>query len=136
MKIFVKVGLLLALIVTRGSAIRCYVCEYSSDTSDNSCPGPNIDDQYLKTCPAGQDHCLTSVSSAGGDRWLLIRGCSPTTAGYSCRPLRTQENSGVEVCCSYCSKDGCNNGNSGSLVQASLVTLLLAMFGALALIKW
>ncbi|XP_076818087.1 uncharacterized protein LOC143463492 [Clavelina lepadiformis] len=134
MKIFIEVAIFLFLFVVQGSTIRCYECQYNSVTTDNSCYGPNIDDQYLKTCPAGQDHCLTSVgkaSAAGVDAVAIVRQCSPTTAGTSC-----QTQTGVQACVYFCSKDGCNNGNSGSLVQASLVTLLLAMFGALALIKW
>ncbi|CAK8679707.1 unnamed protein product [Clavelina lepadiformis] len=134
MKIFIEVAIFLFLFVVQGSAIRCYECQYISDASNNSCYGPNIDDQYMQTCPAGQDHCLTSVaktSAAGVDAVAIIRQCSPTTAGTSC-----QTQSGVQACVYFCSEDGCNTGNGGSLVQASLVTLLLAMVGALALIKW
>ncbi|CAK8679846.1 U-scoloptoxin(05)-Er1a-like [Clavelina lepadiformis] len=135
MKSFVKVGLLLALLVIEGSAIQCYRCQYSSTTSDNVCYGPNIENKYLYNCPAGKDYCATTVGHVNvGDVEVvsILRDCSEYYFENSC-PVDT---SGVQTCYYFCSEDGCNDGNSGSLVQASLITLLFALFGALALIKW
>ncbi|CAK8679696.1 unnamed protein product [Clavelina lepadiformis] len=137
MKSFVEVGILLALFVARGSSIQCYQCQYLSTLGDTSCYGPNIDSSSLQTCSTGQDHCLTTVARAtvlSIEAVTISRSCSLITAETSC-PVNT---SVAQTCNYYCSEDGCNtgNGNGGSLVQASLVTHLLAMFGALTLIKW
>ncbi|CAK8679763.1 unnamed protein product [Clavelina lepadiformis] len=134
MKIIVEVGLLLAFFSIQGSAIQCYQCQYVSTAPDNKCYGPSVDDQHLSSCPAGQDYCLTSVGKAsafGVDVTTIQRQCSATTAQYNCQTI-----AGVSACLYYCSGDGCNNGNSGSLVQASMFTLMLAIAGALALTKW
>ncbi|CAK8679706.1 unnamed protein product [Clavelina lepadiformis] len=135
MKTFIQVGILLALFVAQGSSIQCYQCQHISVTSGNTCYGPNIDDQYLQDCPEGQGHCSTTVANAnvfGQAVVTVLRNCS---AIYT-NPMCPEVVSGIKSCVYFCSEDGCNNGNSGSLVQASLITLLLAMVGALALIKW
>ncbi|CAK8679765.1 unnamed protein product [Clavelina lepadiformis] len=134
-KIFVKVGLLAALLFARGSAIQCYQCQHKSVTGGNICYGPNIDNKYLQTCPEEQDHCSTTVAILKAfdvEVTVIERNCSTFHAQASCPSV----DSNIKSCVYFCSQDGCNNGNSGSRVQASLITLMLTMVGALALIKW
>ncbi|CAK8679766.1 unnamed protein product [Clavelina lepadiformis] len=169
MKVLLRILFLLTSFGTQGWTSQCYQCQYVSTSSDNSCYGPNIDDQYLLDCPSGQDHCLTAIGKEvilGAVAISIERKCSSINVQPSCPEIF----SGIQICAHYCSQDGCNNnngnntqvliitdnrngnnninngnsgnnnninnGNSGSLIQASLINLMLAIVGALALIKW
>ncbi|CAK8679758.1 unnamed protein product [Clavelina lepadiformis] len=145
MKMFVGVGFLLALLVGQGLSFQCYDCRATildPDASEEAetCYAPNLDKHLVNCLLDDQVHCSTSVEKweESGIPFVTIkRQCSATYAEKTC----STSDSGHETCLYYCSKDGGrsdngggNSDNSGSLVQASLITPMLAIVGALALI--
>ncbi|XP_076816963.1 uncharacterized protein LOC143462622 [Clavelina lepadiformis] len=115
MKIFVKVGILLAFIVTRGSALWCFQCHHIPGSEDTSCFGPDVDRQYLQECWLSEHvSCGTSIAKTNpADEPVdttIARECSKTNSDEHCG----ENEFGDDVCYYYCSGDGCNSRNDGT----------------------